>query len=930
MRVKGRDNVSLENGDCLSKMPTATAEQLNIAKMLSKPGDDADLRSHVQKLQELTECTEDQAVTALYDCENNLERAVELLLDRFRCGTDEEWHTTGKKSKPKNAPTDVDTTAMDSRFDKYNSNEEVKKSASTNSDCETFTVKETRQMDQVKSGRNEAWSGSVSVRRDGRGRRATGAHKSADHRSNAVLKITDGLPAAEMNETIQKPKTKTLLDAEGWDPYTEYGEWTGEAIEVVNSNASIDEWCPEQSNLPPELFVDTEHSTAKDATGDNQPTSSVPSVNTTASPSLTTLPDTDSLFISKAFSKPPPRAFAHLPDVPVFIVPDLLPRSTSRWAFKFGAETGSPVKPKTDLSLHPSMQSAKESVSHASCAVLTQPCYSKSRPEGESQDFSSYVTPSPSKSPTVGFDVNKSNTPRSLLEDPARPDAKVEQTSNFTNAHFQNVTPVSKNTAAFSSSAKTQPSSSFEPGSGANQNTFLEPSFKNYLLDDLSNDVNKLSVGEPTNTSVKPSQFNLQQPVSQGPQTQSYSHNQGGSAVSMSNPLSKAQLSHISAHSALHSQQPIVSSAAPSQQPPVTLPPGMPHFISQFAPPAYHMFNLPGSSSNAPALFDFDQLQLIQQQQRMLYDMHLQHQAATTAQSLLPSAADSTSTSKPSSHNVAGSMGHVTAAGAGIRPDILASAMGHAPQMLAPGHPYFSYPGLVFMNGYTNAFLNQQQQQQPTGQDTNQSQSSTHCGSPITQPQAQSSGQPQSFSGLKQVSAGVGGYDDLLDMKYGDPSKQVGFKNNSNQPNYGSFQTAGSADSVGPKMSAAHQSGNFNPAGGSAHTHFPPQFYSPAANSPYLTAAAVAAAAAAAAASVQQQQQTSVGGVPSGANPNQSNPGGSGNTSGQGNAAGAGTGGANNATGQLHLTGNPAQPLVLGAAGGGLHHRHHQRSVIPH
>ncbi|VDP82801.1 unnamed protein product [Echinostoma caproni] len=842
MRVKGRDNVSVENGDCLSKMPTATAEQLNIAKMLSKPGDDVDLRTHVQKLQELTECTEDQAVTALYDCENNLQRAVELLLDKFRCGNDEEWHTTGKKSKPKNIPGDADTSSVDLRSDKGLSNEEVRKTATASNEGDTFTSKDARQSDLVKT---ESWSGST--RKDGRGRKSAVTYKGSNRRNDVSVNPSDQVPVTELNEVNNKGKAKTPFD-----------------------NETIEEWCPEQSNLPPELFVDTEHSGAKDTNVENQPTSSAPSMNTTASPSLSALPEVDSLFISKALS-------------------------------------------------------------------LTQPCFTKSCPDPESQDFS-YAPQSPSKSPTVGFDVNKPNTPRSLLEDPSHPDAKVEQvSSNFANTHFQNVTPVPKTTTAYSSGTKTQQPASFESESGTNQSTFLEPSFKNYLLDGLSSDVSKMSVGEASNTGVKPSQFNLQQPVSQGPQTQSsFSHNQGGAAVSMSSQMSKAPLSHISTHNPLHSsQQPVVSSAAQSQQQSVTLPPGMPHFISQFAPPAYHMFNLPGSSSNAPTLFDLDQLQLFQQQ-RILYDMHLQHQAATTAQSLLPSTADSTSTSKTSSHNVAGSMGHVTAAGAGIRPDMLASAIGHAPQMLASGHPYFPYSGLVFMNGYTNAFLNQQQQQQPSGQDTNQSQSSTHCGSPITQPQAQSSGQPQSFGGLKQVNAGVGGYDDLMDMKYGDPTKQVGFKNNSNQPNYGSFQTAGASESVGQKLSNAHQSGagpltqgSFNTTASGAHTqHFPPQFYPPAATSPYLTAAAVAVAAAAAAS--VQQQQASVGGGPSSANPNQSNAGGGGNTSGQGSTGGTGTGGTSNASGQLHLTGNPAQPLVLGAAGGGLHHRHHQRSVMPH
>ena len=111
-RGKGRDIVG-ENGDYLSKMPTATAEQLNIARILVKQDDEMNLRQFViqvityyfdnifLQLQELTECTEDQAVTALYDCENDLERAVELLLDKFRCGVEEEWHTSTKKGKSK-------------------------------------------------------------------------------------------------------------------------------------------------------------------------------------------------------------------------------------------------------------------------------------------------------------------------------------------------------------------------------------------------------------------------------------------------------------------------------------------------------------------------------------------------------------------------------------------------------------------------------------------------------------------------------------------------------------------------------------------------------------------------------------------------------------------------------------------------------------
>ncbi|CAH8532855.1 unnamed protein product [Schistosoma mattheei] len=94
LKVNNHELVDNGHTSYFSKMPPATAEQLTIAKVLSRPDNDVNIRCYVVQLQELTECTEDQAVTALYDCENNIERAVELVLDQFRCGATEEWHTT--------------------------------------------------------------------------------------------------------------------------------------------------------------------------------------------------------------------------------------------------------------------------------------------------------------------------------------------------------------------------------------------------------------------------------------------------------------------------------------------------------------------------------------------------------------------------------------------------------------------------------------------------------------------------------------------------------------------------------------------------------------------------------------------------------------------------------------------------------------------
>ncbi|CAL8084174.1 unnamed protein product [Calicophoron daubneyi] len=904
-KSRGHDYVSLENGDCLSKMPAATAEQLNIAKVLSRPGDDVDLRQYVAQLQELTKCTEDQAVTALYDCENNLERAVELLLDKFRCGIEEEWHTTGRKPRTKHTPNNE---AEDHAPDAANSSERSKKTSKKDADANEMLVNGELSGSSLIDAKGA--DSDSSPHKDVRGRKSNSENAENDRRADRLARPRGGARISTANSTRDhRTRTSANSESDGWDPYTEYGEWGGESIEVVNSNASIARGFQEEAALPEELFIDIDNTNKKASSDEPSAITPVPVPETQPSPQLLSSIKKDSLFLKQAQSKPPPPAFTHFPDICVFIVPKALPQVSSQLRFKFAGELHPPL-------LHPAKMSGLHHDHPA--AQLNEMAQTNGHKGGSSEiseDYTQYNTSSPPKSPAAVYDLNKTPVGSNLIESSNEAGDKTEAgNTSFSGNHFQ--APVTQKSAtSFANAQKQQSDSNYPSGTSGSQQGYLDQSFKNYILDALPGEMNKLSVAESSSQSAKPAQFNLQSPAQgQQPINTGFTHAQGNAGNAMQPQMSKMPLSHISTHAPVHPTQQAIASRTPQshQQPAATMPPGMPHFINQFATPAYHMFNLPGNSSNPTPLIDLDQLQLLQQHQRILYDIQLQQQAATTAQSLLTSTADGSSTS------------HVTAPNAGIRPDMLAQ-LGHAPPMMTPGHPYFPYPGFVLMNGY-NAFFNQQQQAQAS-QDGSQAQGSGHCGSPITQHQPQPTNSVPSYSSLKGVNTSVNAYEDLLDLKY-DPAKQVGFKNNSNQPSYESFQGQVSTENVGSKLSSTtHSAGavmtqGYSTGAGNTHPHFSPQFYPPAA--PYLTAAAVAAAAVAAA-SAQQQQVSNSGGGPSAGNSSQSNTGNSTGSSGVGAQPQGGSGAAN----QMHLSGSAGQAMVLGPTGtAGMHH--HQRSAMSH
>lgn len=58
-----------------------TAEQMRIAQIIETKTDDPDLKNKIKQVMDATRKSEDEVCTALHDCDNDLDRAVNMLLE---------------------------------------------------------------------------------------------------------------------------------------------------------------------------------------------------------------------------------------------------------------------------------------------------------------------------------------------------------------------------------------------------------------------------------------------------------------------------------------------------------------------------------------------------------------------------------------------------------------------------------------------------------------------------------------------------------------------------------------------------------------------------------------------------------------------------------------------------------------------------------
>ncbi|RWS15739.1 ubiquitin-associated 2-like protein [Dinothrombium tinctorium] len=77
-----------------------TAEQMRLANLMNDKTDLSEIKTKVDKIIELTGSSRDEAVVALHDCDGNLEKAIDMVLEGDTIN-ESEWRSSGKKKKSK-------------------------------------------------------------------------------------------------------------------------------------------------------------------------------------------------------------------------------------------------------------------------------------------------------------------------------------------------------------------------------------------------------------------------------------------------------------------------------------------------------------------------------------------------------------------------------------------------------------------------------------------------------------------------------------------------------------------------------------------------------------------------------------------------------------------------------------------------------------
>ncbi|KAF4528213.1 hypothetical protein B566_EDAN016834, partial [Ephemera danica] len=84
-----------------------TAEQMRIAQIIDTRTEDPDMKNKIKQVMDATHKSEDEVWTALHDCDNDLDRAVNMLLEGEGQG---EWVTSGTKKKNRHPGATVSST----------------------------------------------------------------------------------------------------------------------------------------------------------------------------------------------------------------------------------------------------------------------------------------------------------------------------------------------------------------------------------------------------------------------------------------------------------------------------------------------------------------------------------------------------------------------------------------------------------------------------------------------------------------------------------------------------------------------------------------------------------------------------------------------------------------------------------------------------
>ena len=259
---------SVKDGPAAAKMNKPTADQLRIAQLIEKKPEDYEYNKTVNEIMEMTKKTEEEVVVALYDCDQDKNRTVNLLLEGG--GDQGEWQEMGKKRKknptqPTQSKPDMGERPERKQNNREKSNDRDVKERSESSGRgrsrmmndgpprfqrigKTWRGKENEENERNRSGRSDRGGNSERGRGRGRGRGGRGGGRGGVHglMRNAEPNSddlsgdlnfssepnTNGFESAPhidtwTNDQAKAPKNHSWGDTEDWND----DDWTGNLSE---------------------------------------------------------------------------------------------------------------------------------------------------------------------------------------------------------------------------------------------------------------------------------------------------------------------------------------------------------------------------------------------------------------------------------------------------------------------------------------------------------------------------------------------------------------------------------------------------------------------------------------------------------------------------------------------------------------------------
>ncbi|XP_067929330.1 ubiquitin-associated protein 2-like [Watersipora subatra] len=372
---------------------TAVTTQTNHTQHINDQISDPGLKEKVMQLIEIANCTEDNAILALHDTDNDLNRAAELLLEKnndMQDGWKEKKAKSKKKQQPQTAAVSEESTETETK--------------ESNNRDKSYPRNAPPRLQRGRGSRQDGRQGNFTERRfagGDRGRpRGTGAH-----RGGGSSRGRDGFGRSRGTDK-QNSEQSDLGN-------TQIGTWTSEADANPKTDSWGEVWNEEDNQWQGDLkgthvFESTAKTDAFPTPTEFDP-SSVAAMTTTATSQSSSINGSNQLSIDAMFPKETVETMSR-PAVSMYDSQRASDSIKSAIGMPTQQQLSDEASKNAALSSGQQSYSGQSSLPPASQSNLVQPLMPSSQPQRQSKQQRSKVPPPSTKIPTAPVEMPHSQT----------------------------------------------------------------------------------------------------------------------------------------------------------------------------------------------------------------------------------------------------------------------------------------------------------------------------------------------------------------------------------------------------------------------------------------------------------------------------------------------------------------------------------------